>query len=567
MKKLLSILLFVATGLAVFSQTIEDYSNPDRYLFLQFNKNNVTVERPYNAWEHWGCFYCFRTHIGNRHYISELDTVISSSIDTFYYALDELLTATYSASYMEPKTVYGVAIPIWDSVQRWDDTAAWQFVKDTMFTGFIAIGDYLREQLDGWRLVHIQDTVHFKMGVNVWTDNLFKFVPPNYSFSCPDSLYHILEVYFDQPYIMTDSFFVGQRLYIYETATNSPNECCPKYGGLAIPDPSVDHLTQFNPYGSPVFFNSDVWSIIGVHREIAYWGHLFPIIAPPPCFVIPPLKIRNVRNTSVDVMWDNPVSSLYRRIEFGPAGFTPGTGIIIDNFYGDSIHFQNLAPDLDYEVHVSSFCSTDSVYTEPTVAFFSTALNCDMPQNVAVTDITDSTAIVFWRMTSLSDYSELEYGPAGFSHGEGRLLSPIHSLGTGNCSRMLDSLQPGTAYTAYVRTWCDYSEMYSDWESVDFTTTGVNPNDTADHDTTGIAPVAQQRINLVPNPATNSVTVTAESKILSVEAYNVKGQRIATAEGHDTTLKLDTTAWSNGTYTITIRTVQGSVSRKLVIKK
>ncbi|MBO4307149.1 MAG: T9SS type A sorting domain-containing protein, partial [Bacteroidales bacterium] len=157
--------------------------------------------------------------------------------------------------------------------------------------------------------------------------------------------------------------------------------------------------------------------------------------------------------------------------------------------------------------------------------------------------------------------------PAGFSHGEGKLLSPIQSLGTGNCSRMMDGLQPGTAYTAYVRTWCEYLENFSEWERVDFTTTGVNPNDTADHDTTSIAPLAQQRVSIVPNPATNSVTVTAESKILSVEVYNVKGQRIVTAEGRGTTQKLDTSAWPNGTSTVTIRTIQGSVTRKLVIKK
>ena len=595
MKKILSILLFVVAGLPVFSQTIEDYSNPQRYWFWwPFNPDSITVERSTDAWEHLGCYYCETSKIpsGHEHYDMENDTFFQSSLDTFPYAYEGLNVSRHDADMTEPKTIYGVAIPVWDGVQQWDDTSAWIFAKDTMFSGFIAIGDFPRRtdtMTDVYyphtQFVQIQDTVHFKMGVNVWTGNLFKFVPNNYNFICPDSIYHVVEVYFDQPHIMTDSFWVGERLYIYESESNVPNDCCPRYGGMGIfaplplgQDPvfmtnlerNRYYRLYYSIYNSLWFLIPNPENLIHPHPgdgEFYEWGRSFPIIAPPPCFVIPPLKIRNVHNNCADVMWDNPVSSLYRRIEFGLAGFTPGTGIIIDNFYGDSIHFQNLAPDLDYEVHVSSFCSTDSVYTEPTVAFFSTALNCDMPQNVAVTDITDSTAIVFWRMTSLSDYSELEYSPAGFSHGEGKLLSPIQSLGTGNCSRMLDSLQPGTAYTAYVRTWCDYTEMYSEWERVDFTTTGVNPNDTADHDTTGIAPVEQQRVSIVPNPATNSVTVTAECEILSVEAYNVKGQRITTAEGNGTTLKVDTSAWPNGTYTITIRTVQGSVSRKLVIKK
>ena len=573
MKKKTQILLYILLSQFVFAQTVEDYSNPSRYSFIPFNADSITVERPSDAWDYWGCPYCFNTHIQPDHYNQALNTYIGG-FDTFYYALDELFIARYHANSLEPMTVYGVAIPIWDAVQRWDDTAAWLLTRDTLFTGFIAIGDYTRQADNDtvyhWVYVQIQDTVHFRMGVNIWTDNLFKFVPPDYDFTCPDSMFRVLEVYFDHPHVLTDTFWIGQRLYFYGEENSAPNECCPNYGGLSVPDPTHPHSSYFIDYVySSIAYHIDwdnVWARYGVEGSCS-WGHLFPIIAPPPCFVIPPLKIRNVRNTSVDIMWDNPVSSLYRRIELGPAGFTPGTGIVIDNFYGDSIHFQNLAPDLDYEVHVSSFCSTDSVYTEPTVAFFSTAMNCDKVQNLAVADVTDSTAILFWRMTSLSDYSELEYGPQGFSHGDGRLVGPVHSLGTGNCSRMLDSLQPGTAYTAYVRTWCDYTEMYSDWERVDFTTTGVNPNDTATHDTTSIASAAQQRITLIPNPATNSVTITAEAEILSVDAYNVKGQRISTSETHGTTLRLDTSAWPNGTYTITIRTTKGTVTRKLVINK
>ena len=549
MKKIAFILLSFFYLCTLSAQTIEEYPTSQRYWFWPMTMN--PFNKPNDAYYRWGCSNCDNMY----------------HTDKPCYDLFPTICVLHKATPTEPKLIYGVAIPIWDSVQLWDDTAQWIPVRDSFFCGHVSIGHIARNNpysdpniCDGncTQILYTSlDTVHIRYGVNMWTENFFKLVVPRNP-SCPDSIYHIVEIYFEQPYLIEDSFFVGGHL-VFKEATTIPIRRCPFYGLFRAP------IKDKYYHGGSVSTNNYFGPTIDF--GINTWGLLFPIVAPPPCFVIPPLKIRHVRNTSVDVMWDNPVSSLYRRVELGPAGFTPGTGIVIDNFYGDSIHFQNLAPDLDYEVHVSSFCSTDSVYTEPTVAFFSTAMNCDMPQNVTVADITDSTAIVFWRMTSLSDYSELEYGPAGFSHGEGRLLSPIQSLGTGNCSRMMDSLQPGTAYTAYVRTWCEYSEMYSEWERVDFTTTGVNPNDTADHDTTGIATVAQQRVSIVPNPATNSVTVTAECEILSVEAYNVKGQRIATSEGKGTPLKLDTSAWPNGTYTITIRTVQGSVSRKLVIKK
>ncbi|MBO4307628.1 MAG: hypothetical protein J5848_04875, partial [Bacteroidales bacterium] len=296
----------------------------------------------------------------------------------------------YSASDVEPKMIYGVAIPIWDSLQNWNDTAAWIFIRDSLFCGFIAVGGFVRddplEMTDMAASVSILDTVHMRIGLNVWSDNMFKFVP-NSGYDCPDSVLRIIEVYFDTPVLVTDSFWVGSKVLFHNRYSDLPNLTFPVYGRAAIPDHYFDTLFYHN-------FNETSGTLIGYYYNNLFiqfgshynrrgddgvrWGWHFPIIAPPPCFVIPPLKIRNVHNNCADVMWDNPVSSLYRRIEFGPAGFTPGTGIIIDNFYGDSIHFQNLAPDFDYEVHVSSFCSTDSVYTEPTVAFFSTAMNCDM---------------------------------------------------------------------------------------------------------------------------------------------------------------------------------------------
>ena len=192
MKKILQILLFVVAGLTVFAQTIEDYSNPQRYWFwCPFNPDSVTVERSTDAWEYLCCYYCETTKIpsGHEHYDMENDTSFHSHLDTFPYVYEGLNVTRHDADITEPKTIYGVAIPVWDGVQQWDDTAAWAFAKDTMFTGFIAIGDFPRRtdtMTDVYyphtQFVQTHDTVHFKIGVNVWTDNLFKFIPNNYNF-------------------------------------------------------------------------------------------------------------------------------------------------------------------------------------------------------------------------------------------------------------------------------------------------------------------------------------------------------------------------------------------------
>lgn len=72
-------------------------------------------------------------------------------------------------------------------------------------------------------------------------------------------------------------------------------------------------------------------------------------------------------------------------------------------------------------------------------------------------------AVLNWSATAPVAGYELEYGPAGFAHGSGTLLTLTNNTVT------LTTLTPNTAYTAYVRTRCSDS-IYGNWASLSFTT-------------------------------------------------------------------------------------------------
>lgn len=80
---------------------------------------------------------------------------------------------------------------------------------------------------------------------------------------------------------------------------------------------------------------------------------------------------------------------------------------------------------------------------------------CPTPLNVSVTEINLTSAIVSW-ISGIGQY-EVEYGEAGFTQGEGTILT------TDSNSIELNDLSPATTYDVYVRSVCD---VPGDWTTV-----------------------------------------------------------------------------------------------------
>src|SRR5690554_7459051 len=71
--------------------------------------------------------------------------------------------------------------------------------------------------------------------------------------------------------------------------------------------------------------------------------------------------VSNLTSTSVDLTWTENNSATTWNVEFGPAGFTPGTGT--EETATTNPHTITITPDTDYEFYVQSDCGGGDLST------------------------------------------------------------------------------------------------------------------------------------------------------------------------------------------------------------
>lgn len=161
--------------------------------------------------------------------------------------------------------------------------------------------------------------------------------------------------------------------------------------------------------------------------------------------------------------------------------------------------------------------------------------DCPAPFNITTTEITETTAIVEWETAIESDW-ELEYGPAGFTPGNGTVITIENSDPTVS----LSDLAPEKAYDVYVKSICDTEgELVGPHK---FTTDAILGN----------GEIVKNNVTLYPNPVKGNLTIKADDFIGTVVVYNIYGQKI-TEQLFDTyTATIDFASFSSGIYLVKV---------------
>jgi len=139
--------------------------------------------------------------------------------------------------------------------------------------------------------------------------------------------------------------------------------------------------------------------------------------------------------------------------------------------------------------------------------------SCDIPTNLAVSNITSTSASLNWS-GSVNDY-KYAYGSNPYSPGnnDGTLWS--------STSKDISGLDEGTTYNFYVKAVCGAGSE-SDWTEIQFTTTT----------TTSVPKVNNKtNINIYPNPNNGKFTINAKLnsyKNVTIEIINITGKVILT---------------------------------------
>ena len=466
---------------------------------------------------------------------------------------------------------------------------------------------------------------------NMITDSKFRF--PNlwlddsvhtYIGNKPNISLPTLEVYFEQPYIVQDSFIVGIDFF--------PINIVHEYNDSVLCFPSMMQLrdSMINECASTLlnagYCNSNCE--LGFHNHCT-WNGIFPILVPPSgCYKPGVLRASVIGYDSAVVEWMSRFWLPESRVEYGPAGFAPDSGTVIEGVTGNRITLHGLSEDTDYEVRVSNWC--DSAYSDETVCLFRTALRCEPAGEESLFVATDTTIQLAWEMPDSASWCEVEWGPEGFVEGEGTLL-PHVTRGYLGGYVFMQHLAPATRYDVRVRCWCQHSQAFSPWREYNVATRGrytisvASNNDDWGHvtgagvymegeramlnavpasgvchfrrwhdgetsnprfvevsgdslftavfinDTVPVsvaAPDAPSCLTLRPNPASDRVEVMSCEVMSAIDLYDVTGRAAAHIEPRSETATLDVSALASGVYTVRATTQSGIVyTDKLLVTR
>lgn len=168
-------------------------------------------------------------------------------------------------------------------------------------------------------------------------------------------------------------------------------------------------------------------------------------------------------------------------------------------------------------------------------------LNCDEPENLALVNVTETTAEISW---DASPNDTEGYNWLLMADGEDPLTDvPVQdgNVASGITSVSLSGLDDDTTYDFYVQTDCDTEQ--SDWAGpLIFSTDELLSN--SNHTINGFT--------LFPSPAENTIYISAEERIDRAIIFNLLGQRVLNQVIEANAAELNITQLASGYYFIEI---------------
>lgn len=188
-----------------------------------------------------------------------------------------------------------------------------------------------------------------------------------------------------------------------------------------------------------------------VYSDIANFTTLTPT-----CGVPSALSISNITFSSATISWQAVVGATSYNIQYKTITGENWTTI---NTITNSFDLTNLAVGISYEFKVQALCIATSVYSD-TSTFTTLPLPCEIPNNLSVTSVTASSALVSWQAVLEANSYAIRYRRIGTNS-----WNTTTSLLT---SKSLTGLLESSAYEFQVQAICISSNVFS--ASTNFTT-------------------------------------------------------------------------------------------------
>ncbi|MEX2485113.1 MAG: hypothetical protein WED10_11155, partial [Brumimicrobium sp.] len=175
----------------------------------------------------------------------------------------------------------------------------------------------------------------------------------------------------------------------------------------------------------------------------------------PSCPPISDITVYNIVPDSATVSWTSNGTETAWNIEYGPAGFTLGTGTVV-NTTDNPDTLGGLTPETDYDIYVIADCGGGDLADTIGPVSFTTPPTCPVVSNITASNITSTEADIDWTVGYQETEWMIEYDTTGFTLGTGTTLV------TNNLGETLTGLTAITDYDVYVRAICAPGDT-SDW--------------------------------------------------------------------------------------------------------
>jgi len=192
---------------------------------------------------------------------------------------------------------------------------------------------------------------------------------------------------------------------------------------------------------------------------------------PLSCFPVNNLMVTNITDVSADLSWednDNDPSAMSYDVEWGLAGFMPGSGTVEAAIPMTSFFLDGLDAVTSYDFYVTANCAVDDTSTIVGPFNFTTTVSCFAPTDLMAMNITETSADLSWIDPNdpLAMSYTLEWGLVGFMPGTGTIEADLMMP-----TFFLDGLDPNTGYDFYVTANCEMDDSSLVTGPMMFTTT------------------------------------------------------------------------------------------------
>ncbi len=166
------------------------------------------------------------------------------------------------------------------------------------------------------------------------------------------------------------------------------------------------------------------------------------------------LQLISVTDEDALIQWNFGTNYTDADIEYGPSGFTLGSGRVAKSLNGQ-FRMMDLIQDTQYDAYVTANCGTNTQSSTVGPITFQTLLPCDPPTSLNVSSPSPGDISISWGPFVEGYQWELEYGVSGFLLGEGTVLVVSQP------SAFIENLEPNT-YSFYVKSICaeDFESTY-----------------------------------------------------------------------------------------------------------